>query len=224
MNHHKVAPRRGVRQLGIKASNIPLHSLCNLFFDANELICLHPASFSMIDSSLPPPTPLINLRHLAVYDVIPGLELLLDGYMLPHLQSLAGLLLPLFVTFARRVNQMKTLDTIKSLMVSDLSERLEISFSFKQWHIILDALPRLRTLLVEINNKKCPPIALADLFINYLKRTTLRPLTLFSCCIDDCDDIDNKEHFINYLNGQILANCPSAALTYISSTTLDAWM
>jgi len=224
MNHHNVAPRSGVRQLGIKAPNVSLHSLGKFFSDANELICLHPASLSMVDSSLMAPAPLINLRYLTIYDVVPGLELLFDGNMLPRLQSLRGITVPLFVTFASRVNQMKTLDTIDRLVITDQRDDAERCFSFKQWHIVLDALPRLKTLLVQFHNPKCPPMTMADLFVNYIRRTIRARLTLFSCCIDDKSDADNKEHFITYLEERIDMVSTSVQFASIGSTRLDAWM
>ncbi|CAF4072729.1 unnamed protein product, partial [Rotaria sp. Silwood2] len=123
MNHHNVAPRSGVHQLGIKSPNISLHSLGKLCFDANELVFLHPASLSMVDSSLMAQAPpLINLRYLIIHNVVPGLELLFDGNMLPRLHSLRGLAVPLFVAFARRTNQMKTLDTVDHLVITDQSD------------------------------------------------------------------------------------------------------
>jgi len=224
MNHHNVAPRSGVRHLGIKAPNVALHSLGKFFSDANELTCLHPASISMVDSSFMAPTPLINLRHLTIHDVVPGLELLLDGNMLPRLYSLCGLTIALFIAFARRANQMKTIDTVVRLVITDQSDNLERCFSLKQWYIVLHAFPRLRTLLVQLHNSKCPPMAMADLFVDYIRRTIRTPLTLFSCCIDHCSDMDNKEHFITYLEERIGIVCSSVQLASISPTRLDAWM
>jgi hypothetical protein len=223
VNHHDVAPRSGVRHLGIKAPNILLHSLGKLFSDTNELTFLHPASLSMVNSSLVP-TPLINLRYLTIHAVIPGLELLLDGIMLPRLQSLHALIVPLFIAFASRANQMKTLDTVDHLVITDQLDNAEGCLSFKQWHIVLDALPRLRTLLVQFQNSKCPPMAMADLFVDYIRRTTLSPLTLFSCCIDHSSDEDNKKQFIVYLEERIEMVCSHVQLASISPTRLDAWM
>ncbi|CAF3913950.1 unnamed protein product [Rotaria sordida] len=208
MNHHNVAPRSGVYQLGIKSPNISLHSLGKLCSDANELVCQHPASFSMVDSLIMTPTALINLRCLEIHNVVPGLELLFDGNMLPRLHSLRGLIIPLFVAFASRANQMKTLDTVDHLAITDQGSNEERCFSFKQWHIVLDALPRLRTLLVQLHNGKCPPMVMADLFVNYIKRTTRAPLNLFSCCIDHNSDGNNKEDFIIYLEERIEMNPP----------------
>jgi hypothetical protein len=224
MNHHDIAPRSGVRRLGIKAPNVSLHSLGKFFSDASELTCLHPASISVVNSSLTTPIPLMNLRHITVYDVIPGLELLLDGNMLPHLRSLWGLSVSLFAAFARRADQTKTLDTVDHLVIIDQLDNAEKSFSFKHWHIVLDALPRLKTLLVQLHNAKCPPMAMADLFIDYIRRTTGTPLTIFSCCIDDRIDADNKEHFIRYLHEKMDTVCPSIQFAYTGPTILDAWM
>jgi len=224
MNHHNVALRSGVRQLGIKAPNISLHPLGKLCSDANELTCLHNASLSIVDSSLIAPAPLINLRHLIMHHAAPGLELLLDGNMLPRLHSLRGFTVPLFIAFVRRANQMKTLDTVDHLVIIDQPINEERCFSFKQWHIVLDALPRLRTLLVQLHNSKCPPMAMADLFADYIRRTTRAPLTLFSCCIDHSSDADNKEDFINYLEERIEMVCPSVQFAFINPTRLDAWV
>ncbi|CAF1446250.1 unnamed protein product [Rotaria sordida] len=224
MNHHNVAPRSGVYQLGIKSPNISLHSLGKLCSDANELVCQHPASFSMVDSLIMTPTALINLRCLEIHNVVPGLELLFDGNMLPRLHSLRGLIIPLFVAFASRANQMKTLDTVDHLAITDQGSNEERCFSFKQWHIVLDALPRLRTLLVQLHNGKCPPMVMADLFVNYIKRTTRAPLNLFSCCIDHNSDGNNKEDFIIYLEERIEMVCSSVQFALISPTRLDAWM
>jgi hypothetical protein len=179
MDYHGEIPRSGIRHPGIIASNILLHSIGKLFSDANELTFQRSASLFMVGSSLAP-SPLINLRRLIVKAVVPGLELLLDGVMLPRLHTLSGLIVPLFVAFARRENQMKTLDTIEQLEITDEPNYDERCFSFKQWHIILDAFPRLRTLLIQIYNPKCPPMGLADIFVDYLRRTTRASLTLFS--------------------------------------------
>jgi hypothetical protein len=225
MNHHNGAPRNGVRHLGIKDPKIPLNSLGKLFSNATELTCLHPASLFMADSSLMEPTPLINLRHLTIHaDVLPGLEFLLDGVMLPRLQSLCGHILPLFVAFSRRANQMKTLDTIDHVVITDQSDHTERCFSFKQWNIVLDAFPRLRTLLVQLHNRNCPPIAMADLFVDYIRKTTGASLSLFSCCIDHCGDADNKEQFIIYLENNIEKLFSSIVFTSIGPTRSDAWI
>ena len=223
MNHHDVAPQSGVRRLGMKAPNILLNSIGKLFSDANELICLHPASLSIVNS-LPAPTPLINVFRLTVLGVVPGLELLLDGNMLPCLHSLSGLVVPLFVAFARRTNQMKTLDTIDHLVITDQEDDNERSFSFKQWHIVLDALPCLRTLILQFHNPKCPPMALADLFITYIRRSSQIFLTLFSCGIDHCSDTDSKERFIMHLEGRIKIICSFAQIALIGQTRLDVWI
>ncbi|CAF4634355.1 unnamed protein product, partial [Rotaria socialis] len=222
MYHRDVAPRNGVRELGITASNTSLHSIGKLFPNVKELMCTYPASLSMADSSLAP-TPLVNVLHLTVLDVVPGLELLLDGIMLPRLRSIRGMIVPLFVTLARRTNQMRTLDTIDHLEITDQNNGDERSFSFKQWYMLLDAVPRLRTLLFQFHNAKCPPIALADLFIDYIRRTIRTPLTLFSCCIDDVNDINSKEHFITRLEEGINMVRPSIQFASISSTRLYAW-
>jgi hypothetical protein len=224
MDHNDAAPpHNGVRHLEIKAPNILLHSIGKLFSDANVLTFQRSASLSMVDSSLTP-TPLINIRHLIVYNVVPGLELLLDGIMLPRLQFLRGLAVPLFVAFARRANQIKTLDTVDHLVITDRPSGDEICFSLKQWHIVLDVLPRLRTLLIQFQNPKCPPIGMAELFIDYIKRTIRSPLILFSCCIDHCSDRVSKEHFVNYLEERIEMECSSVQFASINSTCLDVWM
>ncbi|CAF2107011.1 unnamed protein product [Rotaria magnacalcarata] len=223
MYHRDVAPRNGVRELGITASNTSLHSIGKLFPNVKELMCTYPASLSMANSSLTP-TPLVNVLQLTVLDVVSGLELLLDGIMLPRLRSIRGMIVPLFVTLARRTNQMRTLDTIDHLEITDQNNGDERSFSFKQWYMLLDAVPRLRTLLFQFHNAKCPPIALADLFIDYIRRTIRTPLTLFSCCIDDVNDINSKEHFITRLEEGINMVRPSIQFASISSTRLYAWM
>jgi hypothetical protein len=222
MDHYDLVPRTGVHKLGIRTPNVLWHSIGKLFPDVNELTCLHPASLSLVDSSLMP-TPLINVRHLIVLDVVPGLELLLDSVMLPRLHSLRGLIVPLFVAFASRANQMRTLDTIDHLMITDQDDDDENHFSFKQWHIVLDTLPHLRTLLIQIHNAKCPPMGMADLLIDYIRRTKHMPLTLFSCCIDHLNDMDNKEHFTAYLEEGIEKVCDAVQFASLSPTRLDAW-
>jgi hypothetical protein len=174
--------------------------LDELFSDTNELTCQYSASLSMVDPSPMAPTPLINLRYLIMHDVVAGLELLFDGIMLPCFYSLHALILSLFVAFARRANQMKTLDTVEQLVIKDQRDVAERYFSFKKWH---DILPRLRTLLVQLHNSKCPLMAMADLFVDYIRRTSRSSLTLFSCCIDHYSDADNKEQFINYLEKRV---------------------
>jgi hypothetical protein len=223
MDHHDVVPRSGVRQLGIKTPNILLHLIGKSFPNANELWCRYPASLSMVNSLLVP-TPLVNIRHLTVLDVVPGLEFLLDGFMLPHLHSLDILIVPLFIALASRANQMRTLDTIDHLVITDQDEEEERCFSLKQWYIVLDALPHLRILLVHIHNSKCPSMAMADLFINYIRRTKQVSFTLFSCCIDDITDMDSKEHFITYLEEGMQMVCSPVQLASISPTRLNAWL
>jgi hypothetical protein len=224
MNPNDVAPRSDVRVLGMGTANILLHSLGKLFSEANQLTCVYPASISMINSSLIAPTPLRNLRQLIIRAVIPGLELLLDGVMLPRLQSLNGLIVPLFIAFARRENQMKTLDTVDHLVITDQSDSDEKCFSFKQWHTVLDVLPRLRTLLIQFHNAKCPPMGMTQFFIDYIKRKIRSPLTLFSCCIDHYIDANSKEHFITYLEERIQMECSCIQMASIGPTRLDVWM
>ena len=174
----------------------------------------------MVDLSLTA-TPIINICHLEVCCVVPGLELLLDGIMLPRLQRLRGLVLPIFLGLVRRANPIKTLDTIHHLIILDQIDNEEKCFSFKQWHTILDVLPCLRTLLIQFNNAKCPPLEMANLLINYIKRTTRSPLTLFSCCIDDCSEQDSKEHFLNYLVDRVEANCFDVQFSSVGPTRYD---
>jgi hypothetical protein len=159
-----------------------------------------------------------------VFDVIPGLEFLLDGVMLPRLHSLAVLIVPLFVALASRANQMKTLDTIDHLVISDqVDDDEERCFSLKQWYIVLDALPRLRTLLVHIRNAKCPPMAMADLLISYISQTRQVSFTIFSCCINHMNDTNSKEHFITYLQNTMDVVCYPVQLALIDATKLNAW-
>lgn len=223
MNQNDIAPRNGVRYLEIEAPNILLDSIGKLFAVANKLTFEHSASLSMVDSSLMS-TPLINIRQLIVYKVIPGLEFLLDGIMLPRLQFLRGLIVPLFVAFACRTNQMKTLDTVDHLVITDRFDKENTCFSLKQWHIVLDVLPRLRTLLIQLYHPKCPPTGMAELFIGYIKRTIRSPLTLFSCCIDDCHDRASKEHFIDNLKEKIETEYSNIQFASVNSTRLDMWM
>ena len=224
MNPHNIAPSRSrVRHLGIKDPNISLSSVGELFPETNELTFRCPGSLSIVHSSLMASTPLINLRHLAIHGVVPGLELLLDGMMLPRLQSLCTLLVPLFLALIRRTNQMKTLDTVDHLGITDQPFNDERCLAFKQWYIVFDVFPRLRTLLVQFHNSKCPPMAIADLFVDYIRRIARSPLTLFSCCIDHFSDADNKEHFTTYLEERIRMVCSPVQMTSIGPTTLDAW-
>ena len=223
MEHNDIAPCKGVCHLGINGRNILLHSIGKFFPDANELTLLYPASLSMINSSLTP-IPLVNIRHLTVYSVVPGLELLFDGNMLPHLQFLHGRAAALFMALVKRPNQTATLDTVDHLVITDQFHVAEQGFSFKQWHIVLDVVPRLRTLLIQFGNAKCPPMGMADLFMDYIKRNIRSPLTLFSCCIDHSDDVENKEHFVTYLEERIEMECSPVQLMSIGGTRLDAWM
>ena len=144
--------------------------------------------------------------------------------MLPRLQSIRTLILPLFIAFARRTNPMKTLDTVDHLTITDLVSNDERCFSFKQWHIVLDVLARLRTLLVQFFDSTCPPMAMADLFVDYIRIMACSPLTLFSCRINDSSDAQNKKHFITYLEERIGMVCPTVQMTSIGSTILNAWM
>jgi len=196
--------------------------LGKLFSNVKELWCQYPASLSMVDSLLMP-TPLVNIRHLTLIDVVPGLEFLLDGIMLPRLYSLDVTMVPLFVALASRMNQMKTLDAIEHLAISDQDDEKERCFSLKQWYIVLDALPRLRTLLVHIHNAKCPPMALADLFINYMRRAREVSFTIFCCCIDETNDTTSKEHFITYLGDTMEVVCCPVLLGCMDDTRLITW-
>ncbi|UJR30034.1 hypothetical protein I4U23_017579 [Adineta vaga] len=155
MNRHEITPPSNVRRLGIKAPNISLHSIHKLFPNVNQLKCYSRASLCTTDSLLRP-KPLLNLHRLVVYEVIPGLELLFDGVMLPRLHSLDGCLIPIFVAFASRANQMNTLDTIKEMTITDRFGDDETCFSFKQWCTVLDAVPHLRMLTIQCCNSKCP--------------------------------------------------------------------
>ncbi len=222
MDHHDIVPCSGVRQLIIPIPNVSLHSLGKLFSNVKQLWCRYPTSLS-IDDSLLMPTPLVNMRHLIVLNVIPGMEFLLDDVMLPRLHFLDVRIVPLFVALASRANQMKTLDTVEHLVIADLKDNEEYCFSLKHWYIILDALPRLRTLLVDINNAKCPPMALADLLINYANRTRQKSLTIFACFIDETNDTKNKEHFINYLTETMYVVCYPVQLVWMGATRFMAW-
>jgi len=119
---------------------------------------------------------------------------------------------------------MKTLDTVDHVVITDQLDGDEKCFSLKQWHIVLDVLPRLRTLLIQFHNPKCPPMGMAELFLDYIKRTIRSPLTLFSCCIDHCRDRVSKEHFVNYLEERIEMECSPVQFASINSTRLDVWM
>ena len=222
MIHHDIVPHDGVRQLKIEIPDVSLHSVGKLFSNANELWCKYPASL-LISDSLVMPTPLINVRHLKLCDVIPGLEFLFDGVMLPRLYSLEVMIVPLFVALASRSNQIKTLNTIEHLVIADHINQEKRCFSLKQWYLILDALPRLRTLLVHIHNPKCPPMVLADLFINYASRTRQVSLTVFACIIDETNNTKSKELFIEYLENRMNAICYPVQLASMDDTRLNAW-
>jgi hypothetical protein len=222
MKNPDVVPCNGVYQLGIQTPNISLNLLAQ-FVNVQDLWFKYPASLSMIDLSLTPTPPLVNIRHLTLLDVVPGLEFLLDGVMLPNLRSLDVMLIQLFVALASRANQMKALDTIEYLVILDQADTKETSFSLKQWYIVLDALPRLRTLLIHILNGKCPPMAMADLLIDYIKRARQMSLTIFSFYIDDKNDKNSKEHFVNCLADTMEAIFVPAQLAQIGETRLYAW-
>lgn len=177
MVHPDKVPHSGVRRLELKTPNIPLHLIDKLFPQVNELCCIYPASLSIVDSLLVPP--FVNIRHLTVFDVVPGLEFLLDGVILPHLHSLHIHIVPLFVALISRANQMKTLDAINHLMITNQDDYEEWCFSLKQWCTIFDARPCLQRLFIQIDNAKCPSIEMADLLINYIKQTKDVSLTLF---------------------------------------------
>ncbi|CAF2777293.1 unnamed protein product [Rotaria sp. Silwood2] len=223
MNRYDIVPHNGVRHLLIKDPNISLHSISKLLNHAKTLICQYPGSFSINDSLLSS-IQLINLHHITINDYVPGLEYLLDGIMVPRLKSINGYIVSLFISLIRRTNQMKTLDTVNHLVITDQSIRDERCFSFKQWYIVLDAFPRLKTFLIQFHNHICPPITMADLFINYIKRTSQTSLNFFSCCIDHCYNMESKEHFITYLEDKIEILCSPVQLASISPTRLDAWM
>ena len=224
MNSCNAVPRTGVRCLGIRDPNISLNSIGELFSEADELTLWSPGSLSIDNSALMHPMPVINIRRLIIHSVVPGLELLLDGTVLPRLQSIRGVIVPLFIAFACGTNPMKTLDTVDHLTITDQVSSEERCFSFKQWHIVLDVLPRLRTLLVQFYDSKCPPMAMADLLVDYMKRIARSPLTLFSCCIDHSSDAENKERFTTYLEEKIVMICSAVQITTIGRTRLDAWM
>lgn len=156
--------------------------------------------------------------------ISPGLEYLLDGVMLPRLQSLHRPLLSFFVAFASRANQMKTLNAIdRSVLVDQLNDN-ERCFSSKQWHIVFDVLPCLRILLIQTGSSQCPPIELAEVLISYIKRTTRLSLTLFSCSLLHSNDEDRKENFVNYLLQRVANECSDVQFLSNSSISLDMWM
>jgi len=144
--------------------------------------------------------------------------------MLPHLQYLRGTILALFISFASRTNQMKTLDTVDLLVLVDQVGDSEICFSLKQWFTVLDVLPRLRTLFIKVASPRCPSIGLADLFVSYIKRTIRVPLTLFSCTFLHSNETDKKEHFISYLTETIGNEYQDVQFADLSSTSIDIWM
>lgn len=224
MEQNHVAPRIGVRTLTVRGHHILLDSIGRFFPHAEELIFQTCASLSPVHPLLTQTPPLINIRRLHITDVICGLEYLLDGVMLPRLQSLHGTLLSLFVAFASRANPMKTLDTVDHLMVTEPLNDIEGCFSFKQWHIVLDVLPRLRTLLIQIGSPRCPPIGLAELFLSYIRRTIRSPLTLFSCFLVNRADQEKKEKFINHLRETLVNEYSSIMIASHFSRSLDLWM
>jgi hypothetical protein len=151
------------------------------------------------------------------------LEFLLDGVMLPRLHSLEVMLVPLFVALARRTNQMKTLDTIEHLVIAGQTDSKERCFPLKQWYMVLNAFPRLRTLFIHIHNAECPPMASADLLIDYVRRTRQVSLTIFACCIDEMGDTDNKTRFVNYLEDTMNVVYHPVQLVIIGDTRFNAW-
>jgi len=223
MVDNDVAPHHGVRCVNANGSNVSPQSIGKLFFTANQLELASSTSLSIVDSSISQ-TPLINVRRLVVNDVIGGLEYLLDGLMLPHLKYIRATVLTLFVAFARRSNQMKTLDSVDQLVIYDQFNDNEKSFCLKHWYLVLDVLPRLRTLLIQIHSPACASIGLAELFLNYIRRTIRSPLTLFSFGFTHPDEKHNKESFIKYLGERFRTEYSFVYLTSINERNLDMWM
>lgn len=187
-------------------------------------MCNCRASLIMSDSLLTP-TPLENVRHITALDVIPGLELLLDGVMLPRLNSLCVTVVPLFVSLANRADQMKTLDTIEHLTITDQIGFEERCFSLKQWYLVFDAFPRLQKLHIQFQNPKCPPMAMVDLLIDYIRRARETSFTLLSCYVhhDMQEDTGKKEHFVTCLEDKLEIEFSSILIAIIDATRFNAW-
>jgi hypothetical protein len=219
MHRCDIAPSSGVRSLVLEAHETSLHSIGQLFPDVTELDFTSPASLCAIDSASVP-APLLNLHSLTVAEVLPSVELLFDGITLPHLRCLYAKMCPLFITLTRRANQMRPFDTIEYLAIHKGNEE---SFSLKQWHTVLDALPRLRTLLVDMTGATCPPPEMADLLVDYVRRAAGRPLVL-SFGMNKEGNEDKKKQFISYLRHRTELVCPCALFAAINETRLDVWM
>ena len=159
------------------------------------------------------------------FDVIPGLELLLDGVMFPRLNSLCVTIVPLFVSLANRADQMKTLDAIEHLTITDQSDLEERCFSLKQWYLMFDAFPRLRTLHIQFQNSRCPPMAMVDLLIDYIRQARETSFTLLSFYIHDerQKDTDKKEHFITCLEDKLEIEFYPVLIAITDGTSFSAW-
>jgi hypothetical protein len=219
MYRRDISPRNGVRSLILNAPDMSLHSISRLFPHLNELYVAWLASVSIVDSASPPP-PLVNVHTLIFANPVEGVELLLDGVMLPRLRCLYGDILPLFVAFARRPNQLRSFDMIDYLVITDADEN---SFSLKHLHTVLDAVPRLRTLIISLSNAMCPSLELADLIVDYARRTQGQSFVL-SFSFNGSGDQDCKKHFCRYLERAVEMTFPNALFALTGETKIYIWM
>ena len=223
MNHQAIVPRTGVRTLEVNSENVSLHTIAKLFPRIHTLRLYSRASLSQTDSSLVLAS-FITLRHLCINDFVPGLEQLFDADVLPHVDSLDACIVPLFIALMRRKSQMKTLDKIKYLFIKDQADCSEQCFSIKHWYCVFDALPRLQTLLIQLISDRCPPTALADLFVDYIRRSMRTSLHLFSCAFDERRNADKKGQFLSDLSCAIENNLTKIQLIIPHRMQLDVWM
>jgi hypothetical protein len=220
MHQCDVAPSNGVHSLHLEAPKTSLHSISRLFPGLNELHVMSSTSICA-GHSLLSRAPLLNIHRLTVKHVAHGVEVLLDDVMFPRLRRLHATIIPLFVAFMRRRNHMRTFDGIDYLGITDAGEP---SISLKHWHVVLNTLPRLRTLIIVLNSKICPPREMADLLVNYVRRVAQQPLVYLSFAMHERGDKDSKQQLMEYFLREIEKIHPVVYAFMMNKTRADLWM
>ncbi len=178
-----------------------------------------PASFSLPEPSSPA-APLIHVHELYLNNVIPGVEHLLDGVMLPRLRSIEAEFLPLFVALVCRNDQLRSLDQVDRLVIYDDAMN---ACALKHWYTVLEAFPHLQQLIVYFE-KTCPPFQLAHVFIEYVQRAANQRLVLFSCGLWPTGNRESKLDFIEYLESIIALLFPLRHVLRIGFSTVAVWL
>jgi len=210
----------GVQTIWVSAPATSVHWFAKQVPAARSLHIVRPASFFLIDSSSPP-VPLVHVDKLMLQNVTPGLEFLLDGVILPNLRHIHSFILPLFVAFVSRLNQMRSIDEVDRLVL--VVDGMN-TFALKHYQIVLYAVPRLQSLIISFGANTCPPIQLADMLIDYVIRAAKQRLRLFSFRFTNVHDQPSKLQFIAHMKCSFWMLLWRCWITQLCSVTIDVWM